>query len=77
MMTLFNTRLALLSGASILGLACAAHAAELDLMISDVDGKAGLMQELADRYAADHPDVTINLNIVGYAVIREQLAGPA
>lgn len=48
-------------------------AADLDLMISDVDAKAGLVQELAERYNAANPDVTITLNQVGYNVIREQL----
>lgn len=74
-MTITIARAALFSGASLLALAQAAQAVELDLMISDVDGKAGLVQELAGRYAADHPDVTIKLNTVGYNVIREQLAG--
>jgi alpha-1,4-digalacturonate transport system substrate-binding protein len=48
-------------------------AVELDLMISDVDSKAGLVAEMAERYTAANPDVKINLNLVGYNVIREQL----
>ena len=51
----------------------AAGAVELDLMISDVDGKANIVQELAERYQEMHPDVKITLNPVGYNVIREQL----
>ena len=51
----------------------AALAVELDLMISDVDGKANLVIELAERYQEANPDVTITLNSVGYNVIREQL----
>lgn len=70
----FKTRAALAGCASILALAAtAASAVELDLMISDVDAKAGLVAELAERYTAENPDVTINLNLVGYDVIREQL----
>ncbi|PYG33301.1 ABC transporter substrate-binding protein [Pelagimonas varians] len=52
----------------------AVSAAEIDLMISDVDGKAGLVKELVDRYTAENPDTTITINAVGYNVIREQLA---
>ena len=48
-------------------------AVDLNLMISDVDGKAGLVQELAERYKAANPDVNVTLNAVGYNVIREQL----
>jgi alpha-1,4-digalacturonate transport system substrate-binding protein len=53
--------------------ATAALAVELDLMISDVDGKAAIIQEFAERYQEQNPDVTITLNAVGYNVIREQL----
>ncbi len=60
------------SGAAMLS-AAPALAVELDLMISDVDAKANIVQELAERYAAENPDVTITLNVVGYNVIREQL----
>ncbi|WP_099827488.1 ABC transporter substrate-binding protein [Oceaniglobus indicus] len=51
----------------------AALSAEIDLMISDVDGKAAVIQDFADRYMRDNPDVTITMNVVGYDVIREQL----
>ena len=60
------------SGAAMMT-AGAALAVELDLMISDVDAKAGLVSELAERYKAENPDVNITLNLVGYNVIREQL----
>ncbi|MDG1116813.1 MAG: ABC transporter substrate-binding protein [Flavimaricola sp.] len=70
----FKTRAALAGCVSILALAATtASAVELDLMISDVDAKAGLVAEMAERYTAENPDVTINLNLVGYDVIREQL----
>lgn len=64
--------LATVSGGAVL-CATAAVSAELDLMISDVDGKAAIIQELAERYQADNPDVKITFNPVGYNVIREQL----
>ena len=53
--------------------ATAALAVDLDLMISDVDGKAEILREMAERYTAANPDVTINFNLVGYDVIRDQL----
>jgi len=53
--------------------ASTALAVDLDLMISDVDAKANLVAELADRYQAANPDVNIQLNVVGYDVVREQL----
>ncbi len=52
-----------------------AIAVELNLMISDVDKKAGVVEDFAKRYTEANPDVTINLNLVAYNVIREQLAG--
>ena len=42
-------------------------------MISDVDGKANIIADFVERYKAVDPSVTINLNVVGYDVIREQL----
>ena len=64
-----------LATASTLALtgATAVSAADLDLMISDVDGKANIVAEFAARYAEANPDVNITLNVVGYDVIREQL----
>jgi alpha-1,4-digalacturonate transport system substrate-binding protein len=51
----------------------AAWAVDLDLMISDVDGKAAVITEFVERYQEANPDVTITLNAVGYDVIRNQL----
>ncbi|MXW84876.1 MAG: carbohydrate ABC transporter substrate-binding protein, partial [Boseongicola sp. SB0667_bin_21] len=51
----------------------AALAADLSLMISDVDAKGPVVTELVERYQAENPGVTITLNQVGYNVIREQL----
>ncbi|WP_157937586.1 ABC transporter substrate-binding protein [Oceaniglobus roseus] len=56
-----------------LGAGGAVSAAEIDLMFSDVDGKAAIIQDFAERYMKEHPDVTIKMNIVGYDVLREQL----
>ena len=53
--------------------ATSALAGEVSLMISDVDGKAAIVQELVDRYKAVDPSLDIKLNVVGYDVIREQL----
>lgn len=52
-----------------------ASAAELNLMISDVDKKAAVVEDFAKRCSAANPDVDIKLNLVAYDVIREQLAG--
>ena len=51
----------------------AAQAVDLDLMISDVDGKAAIVAEFAERYKEVAPDVNITLNVVGYDVVRDQL----
>ena len=53
--------------------ASAALAVDLDFMISDVDGKAAILAEMAERYKADNPDVNFNFNLVGYDIIRDQL----
>ncbi len=53
--------------------ATAAFAVDLDFMISDVDGKAAILAEMAERYKAENPDVNFNFNLVGYDVIRDQL----
>lgn len=52
-----------------------ALAAELNLMISDTDGKAAVVEDFANRYSQMTDGVEIKLNVVGYNVIREQLAG--
>jgi alpha-1,4-digalacturonate transport system substrate-binding protein len=61
--------------ASVLAMmsAGAAQAVDLDLMISDVDGKAAIVAEFAERYKEVAPDVNITLNVVGYDVLRDQL----
>ena len=71
-----STRAKAVGCASMIALCSAnlAHAAELNLMMSDVDAKAGLLAEMAERYTAENPDVTITMNMVGYDVIRDQLA---
>lgn len=61
------------ASAAALVSASSALAAELDLMISDVDAKAALLSELVDRFEAQNPDIDITLNTVGFNVIREQL----
>jgi alpha-1,4-digalacturonate transport system substrate-binding protein len=64
-----------LGTASLLAMmsAGAAQAVDLDLMISDVDGKAAIVAEFAQRYKEVAPDVNITLNVVGYDVVRDQL----
>ncbi|MCU0907620.1 MAG: ABC transporter substrate-binding protein [Rhodobacteraceae bacterium] len=69
-------RAALFGAASMVAMliAGAANAVDLDFMISDVDGKAGILSEFAERYKAIAPDVNITLNVVGYDIIRDQLS---
>jgi hypothetical protein len=71
-----NSFVAVLGSASMLAMlsAGAAQAVDLDLMISDVDGKANIVAEFAARYKEVAPDVNITLNVVGYEVVRDQLA---
>ena len=66
--------LSAVSGIALLA-AGAANSAELNLMISDVDKMASVVEDLVKRYKEVAPDVDIKLNLVGYNVIREQLAG--
>lgn len=61
------------ASATALLAAAPVFAVDLDLMISDVDAKANIVTELAERYKAANPDVNLTLNTVGYNVIREQL----
>lgn len=70
-----TTRLLAFTAASAYAMAAggSALAVDLDLMISDVDAKAAIVKEMAERYQAKNPDVNITLNTVGYNVIREQL----
>ncbi len=74
-MTIFTKRIRVASAASVIALIQAApsFAVDLDFMISDVDGKANIIMEFAERYQQAHPDVNITMNTVGYNVIREQL----
>lgn len=74
-MTYHKRSLRLFSAVSAAALcqAAPALAVDLDFMISDVDGKANIISEFAERYKAVNPDVNVTLNTVGYNVIREQL----
>lgn len=74
-MTYHSRSLRLVSAVSVAALcqAAPALAVDLDFMISDVDGKANIISEFAERYKAVNPDVNVTLNTVGYNVIREQL----
>lgn len=74
MKTIRNLTLAA-GGLLATALALPVSAAELNLMISDVDKKAGVVEDFTKRYTEANPDVTIKLNLVAYSVIREQLAG--
>lgn len=58
-----------------IGIAGAASAVDLDLMISNNDKQTETISDFIERYKAVAPDVNINLNVVGYNVIREQLPG--
>ena len=51
-----------------------ASAVELNMMLSDVDKKADIVEDFTKRYTEANPDVTININLVGYEVIRDQMA---
>ena len=67
------TKIVLYSATSTLAMATASFAVDLSFMISDVDAKADLVTEMAERYKTVNPDVNIQLNVVGFNVIREQL----
>ena len=71
----FRAKMAAVGTASVLAITSATSvlAVDLDLMISDVDAKAAIVQEMVERYKEANPDVNITLNQVGYNVIREQL----
>lgn len=64
----------LLAGGAISVLAVlaggAAHAVDLEFM---VNGNEDVWADMVERYKDVAPDVTINVNIVGYDVIRDQL----
>ncbi len=59
--------------ATVLFAAGAAQAVELEFMVSGEDSKIAVWTELIERYQEVAPDVTINMNQVGYNVIRDQL----
>lgn len=61
------------ASAAIIVSATSVFSADLDMMISDIDGKAQLIIELAERYQEENPGFSITMNSVGYNVIREQL----
>jgi alpha-1,4-digalacturonate transport system substrate-binding protein len=67
------SKIVLYGAASVVAMSTSAFAVDLAFMISDVDSKANLVTEMAERYKAENPDVNIELNVVGYNVIREQL----
>ena len=73
--TVKSVRVWLVGAVSALALShgASADAAELSLMISDVDAKGPVVADMVERYMAANPGVTITLNQVGYNVIREQL----
>lgn len=67
-----SNRFRMLRNASLFVLlsAPAVQAVELDFMVT---GDEAAWQEMVELYKAVVPDVTFNLNIVGYDVVREQL----
>lgn len=70
---LTQTRRALVATSVLALTASQALAADISLMIY-ADGKEPeVMADLVERYKAIAPDVNIELNVVGYNVIREQL----
>lgn len=71
----FAGRAAMLATVSTFVLGAPVWAVDLNLMISDVDGKASIVEDFAKRFQEANPDISIKLNVVGYNVIREQLAG--
>ncbi len=70
-----TTSMAMAVSAAALLAAAPASAADLSLMFSADGDQAAVLTDLVERYNAMTPDVTIELNLVGYNVIREQLEG--
>lgn len=70
-----SIRFAALATGSVLALTAgsAAFAVDLDFMTNSNDNQAEVLADFVERYKEVAPDVTINLNVVGYDVIREQL----
>ncbi len=53
--------------------AASALAVDLDLMTNSNDNQAAVLADFIERYKEVAPDVNIELNLVGYDVIRDQL----
>jgi len=53
--------------------AASALAVDLDLMTSSNDNQAAVLADFIERYKEVAPDVNIEMNLVGYDVIRDQL----
>ncbi len=70
-----SMRLAALATASAVALSAgtSAGAVDLDLMANSNDNQGAVLADFIERYKEVAPDVNINLNVVGYDVIREQL----
>ena len=58
---------------AIFGFTIPASAVDLSLMFNANDNQAEVLTDLVERYKQIEPDVNIELNLVGYNVIREQL----
>lgn len=50
-----------------------AHAVDLEFMLSSNDATVPVWLEMIERYKEVAPDVTINVNQVGYNIVRDQL----
>ena len=77
MMEQFSARFQILTTAAMSVMSCTlagpVFAIDLSLMISDVDAKIPIVTDFVERYMADNPEITIEINSVGYDVIRDQL----
>ena len=58
---------------AIFGFTIPVSAVDLSLMFNANDNQAEVLTDLVERYKQIEPDVNIELNLVGYNVIREQL----
>ena len=58
---------------AIFGFTFPVSAVDLSLMFNANDNQAEVLTDLVERYNQIEPDVNIELNLVGYNVIREQL----
>ncbi len=64
---------ALLSAGLIAGMSLSAQAVELSLMLYSDGNEAEVMQDFINRYEQANPGVTVEMNVVGYDIIRDQL----